>query len=113
MTMAGRAKRAGLRRRTILLWSLLAAALALLPLWLVRGAAFEGSDDLAVNAIHDIQPDYRPWFVPLWGPANAQTESFLFALQAALGAAVAGYAVGYLNGKKKAARPPKDGISPP
>jgi cobalt/nickel transport protein len=55
---------------------------------------FKGSDDLGTEAILEARPDYKPWFEPLWKPPSDEVETMLFALQAALGAGVLGYAIG-------------------
>lgn len=55
--------------------------------------AFAGADGKAEEMITRIAPDYEPWFEPLFEPAG-ETESMLFALQAALGAGVIGYWLG-------------------
>ncbi|HIH42920.1 TPA: energy-coupling factor ABC transporter substrate-binding protein [Candidatus Woesearchaeota archaeon] len=65
-----------------------------------RDAAFTGTDDAGKNAILGINPDYRVWFQPLWKP-KPETESMLFALQAAIGAFVIGYFIGFDRGSKK------------
>ncbi len=57
-------------------------------------ADFKGSDDLGTEAILQSRPDYKPWFEPLWKPPSGEVESMLFALQAALGGGVLGYAIG-------------------
>lgn len=71
--------------------------LSTLPLLLVHGE-FGGADGAAEDMIRQISPSYEPWFAPLLEPP-AETESMLFALQAALGAAVIGYTFGLYKGK--------------
>ena len=65
-----------------------------------RTAIFTGSDSQAEGVIHRIAPDYQPWFKSLIKPPSVEIESLLFALQAALGAGVIGYYVGYVRGKR-------------
>ncbi|TDF93188.1 energy-coupling factor ABC transporter substrate-binding protein [Paenibacillus piri] len=71
--------------------------LAVLPLLLVQGD-FGGADGAAEQMIGELAPGYKPWFAPLMEPP-AETESMLFALQAAAGAGFIGYAIGFLRGK--------------
>ncbi|MCF6386180.1 energy-coupling factor ABC transporter substrate-binding protein [Mycobacterium sp. MBM] len=59
--------------------------------------AFVGTDSAAVSAIETDHPDYQPWYDGLFAPPSAEVESGLFALQAALGAGVLGYALGALR----------------
>ncbi len=82
-----------------LLLSALVIALAAVPLMTLKHAEFGGSDDQAEEAITEMNPDYKPWFAPFWEPPGGEVESLLFALQAALGAGVLGYGLGFLRGK--------------
>lgn len=70
------------------------------PLIFLKDAAFEGSDGQAEDVISEINPSYEPWFSSLIVPASGEIESLLFALQAALGAAVIGYFYGFVRGKR-------------
>lgn len=79
---------------------------ALLFLILVSVASAEeeggwaGADEKAEQAIGEIAPNYEPWFSPIWEPPSGEIESFLFSLQAAIGALLIGYFLGYYRGKK-------------
>ncbi len=75
-------------------------ALAIIPLLLVRDSEFGGADGAAEEAIGEVAPDYAPWFAPLIEPPGGETESLLFALQAALGAGVIGYFFGLKRGQR-------------
>ena len=77
--------------------------LALVPLLVIKDSEFEGADGKAEEAIVEVQADYEPWFEPALQPPGAETESLLFALQAALGTGVIFYSIGYLKGRKKGA----------
>lgn len=76
--------------------------LAVLPLYLQKEAEFGGADDQASNMVSEINPDYKPWFESVWKPPSSEVESFLFALQASIGAGFIGYFFGYLKGMKSA-----------
>ena len=80
------------------------AVLAFAPLFLTRGAQFAGADDQAKNAISTLNPNYVPWFKPFWTPPSAEVESFLFALQAAIGSGFVFYYLGYAKGKHSASK---------
>ena len=83
-------------------WLLMAvAALLILPLAIGHGS-FTGTDDQASLVIEAAKPGYKPWFAPIWEPPSTEIESLLFALQAALGAGVIGYAIGRKHGQAKA-----------
>ncbi|EPD32520.1 energy-coupling factor ABC transporter substrate-binding protein [Propionimicrobium lymphophilum] len=66
-----------------------------------EGEAFGGTDSVVTEQIEE--SGYEPWFSPIFEPGSGEIESGLFALQAALGAGIAGFALGNLRGRKKAA----------
>jgi cobalt/nickel transport protein len=71
--------------------------------------AFVGTDTAAVASIESSHPDYEPWFDQLFAPPSAEVESGLFALQAAVGAGVFGYALGALRRRRTAPAPDAGG----
>ena len=75
-------------------------AIIVFPLAFCEGS-YEGADGNAAEQIEKTNPDYKPWFSNLYEPPSGEVESLLFALQAALGAGILGYAAGYLKGKSK------------
>lgn len=64
---------------------------------------FTGTDDQATALIKEISPDYRPWLSSIYEPPSGEIEGLLFALQAALGAGIIGYYLGYCRGRAKTA----------
>ncbi|WP_409469697.1 energy-coupling factor ABC transporter substrate-binding protein [Streptomyces sp. HC307] len=84
---------------------LLVAALAVLPLALGLGddeeEPFTGADGQAEKAVTEIEPDYEPWFSPLYEPPSGEIESALFSLQAAIGAGVLAYYFGLRRGRRQ------------
>lgn len=92
------------RRNLILL--LAAMVLALIPLFMSYEGeeVFGGADGQAQDAIHEIRPEYEPWFTALWEPPSGEIESLLFMLQAALGAGLLGYYIGLRRGEAKGRR---------
>ncbi|MGA5316406.1 energy-coupling factor ABC transporter substrate-binding protein [Streptomyces pseudogriseolus] len=84
---------------------LLVAALAVIPLAFGLGdhkeEPFAGADGEAETAITEIDPDYEPWFSPLYEPPSGEIESALFALQAAIGAGVLAYYFGLRRGRRQ------------
>lgn len=87
---------------TNLVLLLLVAALTVFPLVYLADAEFGGADSQAGEVVAQVAPGYTPWFRSLWEPPSAEVESFLFALQAAIGAGVIGYYLGYTRGRKGA-----------
>ncbi|MEV5339642.1 energy-coupling factor ABC transporter substrate-binding protein [Streptomyces sp. NPDC052676] len=91
--------------RTNVLLLLVVVALAVLPLALGLGddekEPFAGADAQAETAITEIDPDYEPWFSPLYEPPSGEIESALFAVQAAIGAGVLAYYFGLRRGRRQ------------
>lgn len=86
--------------KTNLVLLLLVILISAVPLFFhPQGAKFGGADDQGPALIEKEHPDYKVWFHPVWEPPSGEIESLFFALQAAIGAGVAGYALGYLKGK--------------
>ena len=62
-------------------------------------ADFEGADGAASDLIEE--GGYEPWIDPIWEAPSGEIESLLFVVQAAIGALIIGYFVGYERGKRK------------
>ncbi len=88
-----------MKKQTTLILILIVIVLAIVPLFMNPGSEFGGADGQAEGAILEIAPDYQPWFESLWSPPGGETESLLFALQAAFGAGVVGYYFGVKRGQ--------------
>jgi cobalt/nickel transport protein len=64
-------------------------------------AEYGGADDKPEGVIEQITGGtYKPIAEPIWEPPSSEIESLLFALQAAIGAGVIGYFIGYYRAKK-------------
>jgi cobalt/nickel transport protein len=82
----------------------LVAIIAILPLAMYSGMGeddgfFGGADGAAGEAVEET--GYEPWFNSIWEPPSGEIESLLFALQAAIGAIIIGYILGYFQGQAK------------
>ena len=86
-----------------LLGFLILIGLLTIPFLLHPNAGFEGSDNAGIETIEQISPGYTPWFTWFWQPPP-ETASFLFAVQAAIGAIVIGYFIGYVRGRSAAGK---------
>lgn len=75
-------------------------ALAVFPLIFVQGE-YGGADGEAEEAIGEIQPDYEPWFGGIFEPPSGEIESLLFVTQAAVGAGIIGYVIGFYKGRQE------------
>ena len=84
-----------------------ALVVALIALWVIPMLVaprvgeehFVGTDAQATEMVEDM--GYEPWFAPVFSPSG-EIESGLFALQAALGAGVLFYVIGYFHGRTRA-----------
>lgn len=85
-------------------WLLLGVVVVLIlaALLLNPSADFGGADSKAEEVIAEIQPGVEPWMQPLWEPPSSETESLLFALQAAIGAGIIGYFFGVKRAQNRA-----------
>lgn len=87
------------RNKNILLL-ILTVILIITPLILNSTAEYGGADGEAESLISEINPKYKPWFNSLYEPPSGEIESLLFSTQAAIGAGIIGYFLGYKKGKK-------------
>lgn len=89
-------------KKTNLILLLLVVLITAVPLFYhPQGSEFTGADSQGSALIEQEHPDYQVWFAPVWEPPSGEVESLFFALQAAIGAGVLGYILGYLKGKKQ------------
>lgn len=78
--------------------------LLLFPLISKKEAQFTGSDQQALEKIEKENPNYIPWISPFWEPPSGEIESLLFGLQAAVGAGLVGFCLGYWQRGKSLAK---------
>ena len=93
-----------MKTSTLIILAIVCVILFLAPLIMYSGHGehdgyFGGADDAAGEAIE--QTGFKPWFSSIWEPPSGEIESLLFALQAAIGAIIIGYAFGYWRGQGK------------
>lgn len=86
---------------TIVALLLACVIITVIPLLTIRDSEFGGADGQAEEAITQINPDYEPWAENPISPPGGETESLLFALQAAAGAGVICFGFGWLAARKK------------
>ncbi len=79
-----------------------------IPFFINGNAKFGGADNAGSAAIQTQQPGYKPWFTWFWKPPP-ETESMLFALQAAIGGLIIGYFIGHERAKQENMKAGPDG----
>ena len=77
-----------------------AVALLVIPLLLAGRSDFIGTDTKAREMVGTLDPAYRPWFKNIWEPPQ-EVATLIFSLQAALGAGILCYVLGYYRGRRK------------
>jgi cobalt/nickel transport protein len=87
----------------ILLIALIGLLTAFVPQIFGTTPLWGGADAVAASKIRQMS-DYKPWFSPLWEPPSSEIETFLFSLQAAIGAGIIGYIAGLYTGRKEKMR---------
>lgn len=83
-----------------LLLLLLVVFIAGAPLLFLKNAEFGGADGIAMDAITEIAPEYKPWAESILSPKSGEIESLLFALQAAIGTGIVAFILGRITAKK-------------
>lgn len=78
----------------------LVVLIAMVPLWLLRDAPFEGADGAAMELVEEAMPGYEAWFEPVLEPASGEVESLIFAVQAAIGSGVVCFILGRITARK-------------
>ena len=95
------------RARTAVILTILAILIAFVPLFVLRGAEFLGSDGAGSEMVSEINGgEYEPWFTPILetligGDLPGEMESFFFCLQTGIGVGIIAFCFGYLVARKK------------
>lgn len=87
--------------RTIIILVLICAVIAIIPLIFIKDSEFGGADAKAKDLISEIDSDYVQWTDSVIAPPGTETESLLFAIQAAIGAGIIGCGFGFLAARRK------------
>ena len=80
--------------------------LVFVPLFVLRDAAFGGSDDAGSAVVEDVDSSYEPWASPLLetligGELPGEVESLFFCLQTGIGVGVIAFFLGRFVERKK------------
>ena len=83
--------------KTVIILLVIAALIAIVPLFALKGAEFGGSDDAGSEMISEIQgKENEPWFTPvletaLGGELPGEIESLIFCLQTGIGVGIVAF----------------------
>ena len=93
--------------KTVVILLVIAALIAIVPLFALKGAEFGGSDDAGSEMISEIKgEEYEPWFTPvletaLGGELPGEIESLIFCLQTGIGVGIIAFVLGRFVERKK------------
>ncbi|MBF4693414.1 energy-coupling factor ABC transporter substrate-binding protein [Fusibacter ferrireducens] len=88
------------KKWTVVVLLIVALLIAIVPLFVLKGAEFGGSDDAGSVAISEITgQEYEPWFTPVmetWihGELPGEVESLLFCVQTGIGVGIMAFLMG-------------------
>ncbi len=88
------------KKLTVVILLAIALLIAVVPLFVLKGAEFGGSDDAGSVAISEITGKaYEPWFTPVmetWihGELPGEVESLLFCVQTGIGVGIMAFLMG-------------------
>ncbi|GAA0798835.1 hypothetical protein GCM10008910_24040 [Faecalicatena orotica] len=93
--------------KTVIILLIIAALIAFVPLFALKGAEFGGSDDAGSVVVEELQGgEYTPWFTPiletaLGGEIPGEVESLIFCLQTGIGVGVIAFVMGRFVERRK------------
>lgn len=92
--------------KTVIVLLILAAVIAVVPLFIKKGAEFGGSDDAGSTVVEELNEGYEPWFEPvletmLGRELPGEVESLIFCIQTGIGVGVIAFFMGRFVERKK------------
>ena len=93
-------------KKTVIILLIIAALIAIIPIFALPGAEFGGSDDAGSQVVQEISPDYEPWATPILenaigGELPGEIESLLFCIQTGIGVGIIAFFIGRFYERKK------------
>lgn len=95
------------KNRMIVVFCIIAAVLiALVPMLMLPGAEFGGSDDAGSDVVAEVDEDYEAWFTPvletlIGGELPGEIESLFFCIQTGIGVGVLFFFLGRFYERRK------------
>lgn len=87
-------------KKKVIILLVIAALIAIIPLFTLKGAEFGGSDDAGSKVVSEVTgSEYKPWFTPVmetWigGELPGEIESLLFCVQTGIGVGILAFFMG-------------------
>ncbi len=93
-------------KRTITVIMVAVILIAVIPLFILKGAEFGGSDDAGSQVVESIEKDFEPWFSPvlesmLGRELPGEVESLIFCIQTGIGVGIIAFLLGRFVERKK------------
>ena len=95
------------RSGTAVILIIVAVLIAFVPLFMLKGAGFSGSDGAGSEMVNEVSGgEYEPWFTPvletiIGGKLPGEMETLFFCIQTGIGVGIIAYCFGYLAARKK------------
>ena len=95
------------RKKTVIVLIILTLLIVLVPLFLLQGAEFEGSDGAGSEMVEEVTGgEYEPWFEPILetligGELPGEMETLFFCIQTGIGVGIIAFCFGFLVARKK------------
>ena len=95
------------KRTIVIILAAIAIVIVFLPLFLLPGAEFEGTDGQGSEMVYEVTgEEYEAWAEPILerligGELPGEMESLLFCIQTGIGVGIIAYFFGYFAARKK------------
>ena len=92
--------------KTVIILLVIAALIAIVPLFALKDAEFGGSDDAGSVVVEEIEMEYTPWFTPVLETAlgrelPGEVESLIFCIQTGIGVGIIAFFMGRFTERRK------------
>ena len=84
--------------KIVIILLVIAALIAIVPLFALKDAEFGGSDDAGSVVVEEIEMEYTPWFTPV---LEGEVESLIFCIQTGIGVGIIAFFMGRFTERRK------------
>ena len=91
--------------KIVIILLVIAALIAIVPLFALKDAEFGGSDDAGSVVVEEIEMEYTPWFTPVLETAlgrelPGEVESLIFCIQTGIGVGIIAFFMRFTERRK-------------